>query len=134
MKRCFHHQIWQKKLWYWKLMVPANDTCVYIIQYKEKCCWVREHKHRIGFKCLLNANDTLDMTTSQTFNIYSENRRGGVRMVVVFTTTCAISVYHHKSCEFKSRSWPGLLDTTLCDNVTCDRCAVFSWFSGFLQQ
>ena len=26
------------------------------------------------------------------------------RMEVGFTTTCAISVYHHKSCEFESRS------------------------------
>jgi len=25
-------------------------------------------------------------------------------MVVWFTTTCAISAYHHCSCEFKSRS------------------------------
>ena len=34
--------------------------------------------------------------------------RGGYRgrrsMVVGFTTTCAISFYHHQRCEFKSRS------------------------------
>jgi hypothetical protein len=36
-------------------------------------------------------------------------------MVVRFTTTCAISAYHHSSCEFESRSWPGVLDTILCD-------------------
>jgi len=30
------------------------------------------------------------------------------RMVVEFTTTCAISAYYHFSCEF-------VLDTTLCD-------------------
>jgi hypothetical protein len=39
------------------------------------------------------------------------------RMVVGFTTTYAISAYHHKSCEFESRSVPGVLDTTLCDKV-----------------
>jgi len=39
-------------------------------------------------------------------------RRGRVRMVVGFTTTCAI-----KSCEFESRSWRGVLNTTLCDEV-----------------
>jgi hypothetical protein len=35
-------------------------------------------------------------------------------MVVAFTTTYAISAYHHKSCEFESCSWRGVLDTTLC--------------------
>jgi hypothetical protein len=38
-------------------------------------------------------------------------------MVVGFTTTCAISAYHHESCEFESRSWRGVLDITLRDNV-----------------
>jgi hypothetical protein len=37
------------------------------------------------------------------------------RMVVGFTTTYAISAYHHQSCEFESRLWRGVLDTTLCD-------------------
>jgi hypothetical protein len=32
--------------------------------------------------------------------------------VVGFSPTCAISAYHHKSCEFKPRSWRGVLDTT----------------------
>jgi hypothetical protein len=36
---------------------------------------------------------------------------GRGRMVVEFTTTCAISAYHHKS--FKSRAWRGVPDTTL---------------------
>jgi hypothetical protein len=59
--------------------------------------------------------------------------RGRDRMVVGFTTTCAICTYHH-CCEFESRSWRGVLDTTLCDknvSVTCDRSVVFS---GFLHQ
>ena len=42
-------------------------------------------------------------------------RRG--RMVVGFTTTCAISAYHHNSCEFELRSWLCIHDTTLCDKV-----------------
>jgi hypothetical protein len=29
----------------------------------------------------------------------------------------AISAYHHKNYEFESRSWWGVLDTTLCDKV-----------------
>jgi hypothetical protein len=38
------------------------------------------------------------------------------RMVVEFTTTCAIVAYHHLSCEFEPHSWWGALDT-LCDKV-----------------
>jgi len=44
------------------------------------------------------------------------------RMVVGFITTCAISAYHHKHCEFEPRSWRGVLDTTLHDKVC-------QWFS-----
>ena len=40
-------------------------------------------------------------------------RRRRDRMVVGFTTTCAISTY----CELKPRSWRGVLDTTFCDKV-----------------
>ena len=32
-------------------------------------------------------------------------------MAVEFTTTCAISTYHHYSCGFESRSERGVLDT-----------------------
>jgi hypothetical protein len=39
------------------------------------------------------------------------------RMVVGFTSTYAISAYHHKCCEFVSHSWQDALDTTLCDQV-----------------
>jgi hypothetical protein len=49
-------------------------------------------------------------------------------MVVGFTTTCAISVYHHYSCEFEPRSWWGVLDTTLSDKV-CQWLATGRWFS-----
>jgi len=59
------------------------------------------------------------------------------RMVVGFSTTCAISAYHHKFCEFEPRSWRGVLDTTLCDKachaVTCGRSVVLFRYSGFLQ-
>ena len=44
---------------------------------------------------------------------------GRYHMVVGFTTTytCAISAYHHKSCEFESCSWQGVFDTTLCYKI-----------------
>jgi hypothetical protein len=44
-------------------------------------------------------------------------------MVVGFTTTCAISAYHHWSFEFESRVLRGVLDTTLCDKV-------YQWLSA----
>ena len=46
----------------------------------------------------------------------------------LFETICAISAYHHWSYEFQSRSWWGVLDTTLCDNV-CQCFATDRWFS-----
>ena len=49
-------------------------------------------------------------------------------MVVGFTTTYAISAYHHYSCEFEPRSLQGVLDTTLSDQV-CQGHAAGRWFS-----
>lgn len=45
------------------------------------------------------------------------NCRGDDDVVVGFTTTSTISVYHHLRCEFKSISWGGELVTRLCDRV-----------------
>jgi hypothetical protein len=49
-------------------------------------------------------------------------------MVVRFTTTYAISAYHHRSCEFEPSSWQGVHDTTLCDKV-CEWLVTGRWFS-----
>ena len=38
-------------------------------------------------------------------------------MLVGLTTTYEISAYHHYRCEFETRSWRGVLDTTLCNEV-----------------
>jgi hypothetical protein len=35
------------------------------------------------------------------------------RLLVRFTTTCAISDYHHLGCEFEPCSWRSVLNTTL---------------------
>ena len=51
------------------------------------------------------------------------------RMVVGFTTTCAISAHHRLNCEFEPCSWRGILNTTLCDKVVSDLRQV----SGFLR-
>ena len=39
----------------------------------------------------------------QEYNL-NRSRRGRHRMVVGFPTICAISLNHHESCEFESRS------------------------------
>ena len=46
--------------------------------------------------------------------------RGRDRMFVGFTTICTISAYHHYSCEFKPRSWRGVLDTKLCEKFVSE--------------
>jgi hypothetical protein len=51
------------------------------------------------------------------FFITIRGGRGRDRIVVRFTTTSAISTYHHLRCKFESRSWRDVLDTTLCDRV-----------------
>ena len=48
-------------------------------------------------------------------------------MVVGFSTTYAISAYHHKR-EFEPRSWRDVLDITLCDEV-CQWLATGWWIS-----
>jgi hypothetical protein len=55
---------------------------------------------------------------------------GGRRgfMVVGFSTTYAISAFHHKGCEFEFHSWQGVLHTSLCDKV-CQRLVAGLWFS-----
>ena len=54
-----------------------------------------------------------------TIYIPVRGNHGLNRMVVGFMSTCAISAYHHKSCEFGPGSWRGVLNTctTLCDQV-----------------
>ena len=56
----------------------------------------------------------------------SRGRRGRDRMVVGFTITYAIVVYHHWCCGFDSR--PKARCTTLCDKV-CQWLAAGLWFS-----
>ena len=69
--------------------------------------------HRNGAKFLLsnrNRNDAIPIWWHYTKSKihFVQNllgvRRGHDHMVVGFTTTCAISAYHHKRCEFESRS------------------------------
>jgi hypothetical protein len=66
--------------------------------------------------------------TFTSITISMRGRFGRDRMIVGFTTACAICAYHHYSCEFEPRSWRGVLDTTLCDKVR-QLFATGRWFS-----
>jgi hypothetical protein len=43
--------------------------------------------------------------TKIIMKFFSKVRNIKNRMVVGFTTTCAISAYHHQACDFESCSW-----------------------------
>ena len=47
-------------------------------------------------------------------------------------TTYVISAYHHYRCQFESRSWRSVLDTTLCDKV-CQWLTTSRWYSHLRQ-
>ena len=49
--------------------------------------------------------------------IFARGSRGRDRMLIGFTTNCAISAHLHENSKFEPRSWRGVLDTTLCDKV-----------------
>jgi hypothetical protein len=57
-------------------------------------------------------------------------RRGRDR--IGLTTTCVMNAYQHLSCECKSCSLQGVLETTLCDKVV-HRLAAVHWFSLVLR-
>jgi hypothetical protein len=62
------------------------------------------------FCCIWHSNYT--RYCSYCYHLCYWYRDGRERMVVRFTSTCAISAYHHKSCDFKSCSWRGIPDRT----------------------
>ena len=43
----------------------------------------------------------------------ARDRPGRNRMIIGFTTICAINAYHYSSFEFEPRSWRGVLDTII---------------------
>jgi hypothetical protein len=61
-------------------------------------------------------------------SMMNRGHHGCDRVVVGFTTPCAISADHHWSCEFEPCSWRGVFDKTLCNKV-CPWLATGQWFS-----
>ena len=80
----------------------------------------------VSYNIKRTRNSVMVMAALYWYNTYSRGRRGRDRMVV--GSTYAISAYHHKSCEFESCWWRGVLDTTLWDKV-CQWLATCRWFS-----
>jgi hypothetical protein len=101
---------------------------VFLFQNTKNACLYSVWKWRLWWErwviLLSNMYDTIS----------GRGRFGHDHMVVGFTTFYAISVYHHKSCEFEPRSWHGVLVTTLCDKVCQWLAVIFSGYSGFLHQ
>ena len=66
--------------------------------------WVRWAKRSSSILYIISARPVLVLSISYT----TRDRRGRDCMVVRFTTTYAISAYHHWCCEFESRSGRGV--------------------------
>ena len=92
--------------------------------------WYRSITQRMLLTCNFNSPYILHRLSSWLWLcLLARGRRSRDRMVVGLTTTCAISTYQYWSCEFKSRTWRGVLDTTLCDKV-CQWLPAGRWFSS----
>jgi hypothetical protein len=77
----------------------------------KSCAWKYEHKI---------------ISDDHNKPIIQRGLRTRDRMVVGFTTTCEIC--HHWICEFESRSWRSIPNTSLCDKV-CQWLVTGRWFS-----
>ena len=75
-------------------------------------CYTSDKNNEMVEKPLFNFHRHMNKSS-----IYKGCSRGRNHMTIGFTTTYAISVYHHWSGKFKSCSSRAVLDTTLCDKV-----------------
>ena len=86
---------------------------------------LRTNVHFVAY--CMNVTYNIQLLPSYEVNI-ERCRRRRYRMIVSFITTCAISAYHHYSCDFEPHFWRCVLDTTLWDNV-CQWLVTGRWFS-----
>ena len=105
-----------------------NQTVIVHLRYDD-FTWFSKHTYICTSytENYLNKVSTFQIIASEEFFSFW-GCHGHDLMVVGFTTTYAIGVYHHWSCEFEPRSWRGVLYTTLCDKV-CQWLATARWFS-----
>ena len=104
---------WNK--WTFAFILRIVNTCVTIllIDTKNPTKFTKLSKHEVYL-----------IWKKMNLKLASRHRSGHG-----FTTACAISTYHHQSCEFKSHSWRVVLDT-LCDKVVIDLrldCGFLNW-------
>jgi hypothetical protein len=129
-------------LWIFHLYVAAlSATCIYIISLWSRYLYVVSHNsnsmiyidtvkpvHAVTF-FLFCHNFTwiesqlrghLSLSLSQKWPFNTDLTVYVYCMVVRYTTTYAISTYHHWRCWFDSRLWRGVLDTTIYIKVIKD--------------
>ena len=120
-------------------MLPLNVTVSYIFgrfsYYLRWVCVTVRVRHYIThnlisgiFLVIFQLSCCLTKLLVPNDSVICRGRHGRDHMVVGFTTTYSISAYNHWSCEFESRLWRGVLDTTLCDKV-CQWLVASQWFS-----
>ena len=101
--------------------------CIYNLYFVNKKNKKTKNKHFNSIQFSIN-------TFTLHILYYTMRGFGGHdRMVIGFTTTYAISAYHHWCCEFESRSGQGVQHYVI-KFVSDLRSVVFSGFSGSLHQ
>ena len=110
-------------------LVIIISFCLAIISVP---CYASKYNpsYNMSFSLLLHYNrTTLQYISTFKYSMYQvRGCHGRDRMVVGFTTTCAISAYHHWSCKFEHSLWQGVLDRTICHKVF-QWLATGRWFS-----
>ena len=98
---------------------PLGQTSLKLIAEDWTICWKSIYsiganlRWLMGFFTLFKVSGFFTLfKVSMSMNLWQAQLHFSV--LVRFTTTCVISAYHHKGCEFESCSSRGVLDT-LCD-------------------
>jgi len=118
-KECFHYSlICQLITAYIILPILWQYTSIHMITLEWR--WF-SNTIQLSPKCILMQLKAYYDRLFKVFIIVGPCMAG----IVGFTTTCTISAYHQWSCEFESRSWRSVIDTTLCDKVWQRHVGVF---------
>jgi len=91
---CTQHSI---KVWHQRL-----STCGMLFQ------WANIIKIQLSIVVSYKVDIIITSSKYTTYSQHDGGRRGRDRMVVGFTTTYALSAYHHWCCDFESRSGRGV--------------------------
>ena len=122
----------------WEAFLDPSDSCFLFAEERGYPRWALAHSSScfIYITFLYNFIHSTELKSIRNCDIYEEywiesclgrGHRDRGHMVVGFTSTHESSANHHYSCEFKSRSWRGVLDTKVWDKVCQWLC---QWFSS----